>query len=298
MKLQLLYACLLFMVLSACAGSTESTDTSTTNHEMEATNYGLALYTLRDTLAQNPKDVLKTVADMGYKNIESAGYADGKFYGMEPTEFKAYLDKIGLTPLSSHNSSINFDNAEQIAKDVKAAGFTYLVIPIPPMGYFSYNPETQSMGMNSDIEKVTNTISTIAEIVSAQGLKCLYHNHDFEFLENENDIVPMDYLIENTDSKYLNFQLDLYWATKAGVDPLDYFAKAPGRFKAWHVKDMDDQGRFAPVGEGGIDFARILAEKKTAGMEAYFVEQDATFNHPPLEAIKVSLEGLQEIGFK
>lgn len=301
MKIQLLFALLLTLGLSACGSAGNSTENNqeTSNAEMENTdtNYGLALYTLRDTLAENPKDVLKAVADIGYKNIESAGYQDGQFYGMEPTEFKAYLDEIGLTPLSSHNSSITLDNAEQIAKDVKAAGFKYLVIPIPPMGYFTVDRETRKMGMSGDIEKVTNTISTIAEIVTDQGLECLYHNHDFEFLENEEGIVPMDYFIENTDPKFLNFQLDLYWATKAGTDPLDYFAKAPGRFKAWHVKDMDEEGRFAPVGEGGIDFERILAEKEVAGMEAYFVEQDATFNHTPMEAIKISLEGLKEIGF-
>lgn len=292
----------LLLVLMACTSPTGQSDNtqepSTTKMKNNNSNYGLALYTLRDAMAKAPKGTLKQVADMGYTNIEAAGYEDGKFYGMEPAEFKAYLDEIGLTPLSSHHGSITLNNAEQMAKDAKAAGFTYLVIPIPPMGYFTVDRETMKMGMSGDIEKVTNTINTIAEIVTAQGLQCLYHNHDFEFLEDENGIVPMDYFLENSDPKYLNFQLDLYWATKAGTDPLDYFAKAPGRFKAWHVKDMDEQGRFAPVGEGGIDFARILAQKEASGMEAYFVEQDATFNQTPLEAIQVSIKGLKEIGFE
>lgn len=302
MKIPLFYTFLLILSLSACSSPTETnnTTTETSNTEMENinANYGLALYTLRDAMAKDPKGVLKKVAEIGYKNIEAAGYADGKFYGMEPTEFKAYLEEIGLTPLSSHHGDISLNNAQQVTADVKAAGFKYLVIPIPPMGHFSFNSETQRMGMTGDIEKIMNIISTIAEIATDKGLECLYHNHDFEFLEDENGIVPMDYFIENSDPKYLNFELDLYWATKAGVDPLDYFAKAPGRFKVWHVKDMDEQGRFAPVGEGGIDFRRILAEKEVAGMEAYFVEQDATFNHTPMEAIKISYEGLQKVGFE
>ncbi|MGB3775991.1 MAG: sugar phosphate isomerase/epimerase, partial [Leeuwenhoekiella sp.] len=86
--------------------------------------------------------------------------------------------------------------------------------------------------------------------------------------------------------------------TKAGADPVAYFEKYPGRFKEWHVKDMDDQGRFAPVGTGSVDFKRILSEKNLAGMKYYFVEQDQTFNMEPLEAIKVSHKGLKEIGFK
>jgi sugar phosphate isomerase/epimerase len=93
--------------------------------------------------------------------------------------------------------------------------------------------------------------------------------------------------------------MDLYWMTKAGADPISYFEKYPGRFKAWHVKDMDKQGRFAPVGKGSIDFKRILAQKELSGMQYYFVEQDMTFDGlDPLEAIKISKAGIEEIGFK
>jgi len=93
--------------------------------------------------------------------------------------------------------------------------------------------------------------------------------------------------------------MDLYWMTKAGADPIAYFEKYPGRFKEWHVKDMDEQGRFAPVGKGSIDFKRILAQKELAGMQYYFVEQDQTYDGlEPLEAIKISKAGIEEVGFK
>jgi sugar phosphate isomerase/epimerase len=111
-------------------------------------------------------------------------------------------------------------------------------------------------------------------------------------------IVPIDYLLENCNPKYVNFQMDLYWVTKAGADPVAYFKRYPGRFKIWHVKDMDDQGRFAPVGNGKIDFKRVLDNKKLSGMQYYFVEQDACFNETALEAIVISHKGLAKIGFK
>ena len=130
------------------------------------------------------------------------------------------------------------------------------------------------------------------------GMKLLYHNHDFEFKKDKDGVVVIDYLLENTDPKYVNFQMDLYWVTKAGADPLAYFKKYPDRFKLWHVKDMDDQGRFSPVGNGTIDFGRILKEKEQSGMKYYFVEQDRTFNMKPLEAIKVSHDALGKIGFE
>ena len=92
--------------------------------------------------------------------------------------------------------------------------------------------------------------------------------------------------------------MDLFWVTKAGEDPVAYFKKYPGRFKMWHVKDMDSEGKFAPVGKGQINFSDILAQKKLSGMEYYMVEQDNTFDIAPLEAIKISHKGLIEIGFK
>ena len=92
--------------------------------------------------------------------------------------------------------------------------------------------------------------------------------------------------------------MDLYWVTKAGADPVEYFEKYPGRFKMWHVKDMDEEGKFAPVGTGTIDFARIREKKELSGMIYYIVEQDQTFELAPLEAIKISHGNLQKFGFK
>ena len=116
-------------------------------------------------------------------------------------------------------------------------------------------------------------------------------------MPDANGEVVIDYLLENCDPEFVNFQMDLYWVTKAGADPLAYFEKYPGRFKLWHVKDMDKEGRFAPVGNGTIDFETILAKKELSGMQSYFVEQDRTYTMEPLEAIKVSHEGLKKIGF-
>ena len=259
---------------------------------------GIALYTLRDTMGKDPKGVLRAVADMGYEYIEAAGYADGKYYGMTPADFKATLAEVGLKPMSSHQSSMTRENAKQEVADAKAAGFRYIVIPVPPEGIFHYDPATQTLGMKGTVAETSDIINTIAAEAAAQGMMALYHNHDFEFKPNADGVVPMDYFIENSNPDELNFQMDLYWVTKAGADPLEYFDRYPGRFKAWHVKDMDEQGRFAPVGTGSIDFDRILAAQEKSGMEFYLVEQDATFNETPMEAIAISHRALEEIGFE
>jgi sugar phosphate isomerase/epimerase len=259
---------------------------------------GLALYTVRDDMGTDAKATLQAVADAGYINIEAAGYKDGKYYNLSPEDFKKLLKQLGLNPISTHQSDVTLDNAEVMFADAKKAGFEYFVVPIPPMGLFKYDEETQTLGMTGGAANLASILTTLGEKCEKVGLKLLYHNHDFEFRKDEEGIVTIDYLLENTNPKYVNFQMDLYWVTKAGADPVAYFKKYPGRFKIWHVKDMDDQGRFAPVGNGNIDFSTILANKKLSGMKYYMVEQDRTFDMTPLEAIKISHKGIKKIGFK
>lgn len=288
----------LFLVLTFALGSCGPKTSSESTETVQAApaNFGgLALYTVRDAMGKDPKGTLQKVADAGYAYVEAAGYAEGKFYGMEPSEFKSYLESIGLTARSSHMGMVNLENADQLIADTKAAGISYFVIPVPPMGMFTFGPD--GMGMEGSPEKLVEILNTLGEKCEAAGINLLYHNHDFEFMENENGIVVADYILENTDPAQVNFQMDLFWVTKAGGNPTEYFAKYPGRFKAWHVKDMNADGEFAPVGTGSINFAEILAEKEKAGMELYFVEQDQTFDLDPLEAIKISHKGIKDIGF-
>lgn len=259
---------------------------------------GLALYTVRDDMGKDAKATLTAVAAAGYKYIEAAGYKDGKFYGMEPLVFKQTLKELGLIPISTHQGTVTLENADAMIADVKAAGFQYFVIPVPPMGLFTFDSKDRTMGMKGSVENLANILTTLGEKCQKAGLKLLYHNHNFEFMKNQDGIVPIEYLLENTNPKYVNFQMDLYWVTNAKADPIAYFKKYPGRFKIWHVKDMDDEGKFAPVGKGHIDFAKILAQKKLSGMKYYMVEQDNTFDLKPLEAIKISHKGLEVFGFK
>ena len=260
---------------------------------------GINLYTLREELNVNPKEILIKVRDLGYKNIEDAGYVNGKFYGMTPGVYRKFLDSIGLVPMSSHQGGITFENADATIIDLKTVGHKYLVVPIPPMGMFRFNPETKKMGMTGSAENLSKILNTLGKKCKESGLKLLYHNHDFEFEKDENGFVIMDYLLKNTDPEYVNFEIDLYWTVKAGADPMKYFEMYPGRFKAWHLKDMDDQGRFAPVGKGILDFAKYLTGKNKAGMEYYYVEQDMTYDGmTPLEAIKISHEAIKKLGCK
>lgn len=289
-------AAIAFTACSSKTSSEESTETMEAVVAEPASFGGLALYTVRDSMASNPKATLQAVADAGYAYVEAANYEDGKFYGMTPSEFNAYLESLGMTAKSAHMGMVTMENADQLIADVKAAGIEYFVIPVPPMGMFTFGKD--GMGMKGTADELVAIMDTLGEKCKNAGLQLLYHNHDFEFKPMADGTIIEEILLEKCNPEFVNFQMDLFWVTKAEVDPLTYFEKYPGRFKAWHVKDMNAEGNFAPVNTGSIDFKRILAEKEKSGMEFYLVEQDQTFGLDPMEAIKISHDGLGEIGFK
>ena len=258
---------------------------------------GLALYTVREDMSKDPKAVLEKVAEAGYAYVEAAGYKDGMYYGMKPEDFKKSLEKIGLKPMSTHQPTVTLENADQLIADAKAAGFSYFVIPVPPQGHFTRDAETGKRHMDGDLYPLVQMLDAVGKKCREAGLQLLYHNHDFEYEKNKEGIVPIDYMLEHCNPEYVNFQMDLYWVTKAGADPVAYVTPYPGRFLSWHVKDMDEEGKFAPVGRGKIDFRSILGERATSGMKFYLVEQDRTFELEPMEAIKISHKGLADLGF-
>jgi sugar phosphate isomerase/epimerase len=252
---------------------------------------GIQLYTVRDALNANAVEALKKVAQLGYKNLELAGYSNGKFYGMEPSEFKKVVSDLGMTVISSHTGvevkGVDTSNAQKMAEDHAKIGVKYCIQPW-------LVPERRK---TADMYKqFVSELNLVAEVMKKAGIQFGYHNHAFEF-ETVDGIVPYyDIYMKNTDPSLMTFELDIYWATKAGQDPIEMFKKYPGRFQLWHVKDMEkgaDQF-FAPVGTGTIDYKKIFKLQETSGMKYFFVEQDATRDNKPFDAIKTSIDNLKQ----
>jgi sugar phosphate isomerase/epimerase len=247
--------------------------------------YGVILYTVRDDMKKDPIATLTKIAEMGYQVIESAGYDKRKFYGMSPTEFKQEVESLGLKMVSSHHS-VNEKNLNEIIDDAKSSGLEYIIYPWMMTGNIDY------------YRKKADSFNKFGEALNKAGLKFCYHNHDFEFKLTDGKI-PYDILLENTNPDYVSFELDLYWITKAGFNPIDYFQKYQGRFKLWHVKDMknDDKKSFSEVGNGIIDFGKIFEKQELAGMKYYFVEQDTCIDYSPLESLKISIQNIKDKDF-
>ncbi len=224
---------------------------------------GLQLYTLRDWMAVSVPATLKMAAAVGYKELEFAGYFNHK-----PAQIKQMLNDEGLQAPSVHTPLTAFeDSVEKVIESALEVGHRYVVLP--------YLTDAQR-GSHIDVyKKLADNLNIWGEACNRAGLTLAYHNHAFEFIKTNNQL-PYDVLLNRTQPELLSMEMDLFWMAKAGQDPLVYFAQHPGRFKLWHVKDMDKAGEFADVGTGVINFAPIFAQAQKAGVEHYFIERDQT----------------------
>lgn len=256
---------------------------------------GIQLYTIRDAMAADVKGTLKKVSDIGYKNLELAGYADGKFYGFKPAEFKKIVKDLGMDIISSHSAveskGITIESAKLMADSHAALGVKYCIQPW-------VNDEDRTI---EKYKKMIGDWNKVGKIMKEVGIKFGYHNHNFEF-KTVNGIVPYyDIFMPEMDKDLITMELDLFWASKAGQDPIAMFQKYPGRFELLHFKDMHTkQAPFfdvikddvCSVGEGVIDFKKILTAKETAGMKYIFVEDDNQGNGKPFEGIDTSIRNI------
>ena len=250
-------------------------------------DYGIQLYTVRDDIPKDPKGVLKQLASFGYTQIESFEGKMGMFWGMAPADFKKYVNDLGMTAVSSHFNDIYKDTFTQKAADAATAGLKYLI-----------SPSESGAKTADDYKKLADRFNACGEICKKNGLQVGYHNHDAIFKPVDNQ-VPMDILLNNTDKDTVVFEMDIYWVVTAGVDPVAYLKKYDGRFKLGHLKDRikntDKHDASCILGQGSIDYPKILDEAEDHGMKYFIVEQERYDNTTPIESAKANAEYLSKL---
>ncbi|MBZ4676073.1 MAG: sugar phosphate isomerase [Anaerophaga sp.] len=256
----------------------------------EKKEIGLQLYSVRDAMKEAPVETVKKVGEMGYTFVESAGYADGKFYGMDPEAFKSLTEESGMKFISSHTGQALPDSAswdetmqwwDRCIDAHKRAGVKYIV-----------QPSMDEVGYNSldGLKRYCEYFNAVGEKCRENGILFGYHNHSGEFAELEGQVI-YDFMLQNTDPDKVFFQIDLYWIKEGGKNPVDYFNNYPGRFLLWHVKDEKELGA-----SGEMDFESSFALADKAGVDYIIVEVEK-YNFDPLESVKKSLEFLQNADF-
>ncbi|MBI4167243.1 MAG: sugar phosphate isomerase/epimerase [Acidobacteria bacterium] len=248
---------------------------------------GLEIYTVRDMFAKDPAKTLKEVAAAGYQEVEIGP-------GVKPSELKQELKAAGLNAPSGYfNSPKTLDEWKQSVEQAHNYGLRYIVV--------GDNPR-----LNADEwKKRADLYNECGNVARGEGMQFCYHAHFLELAEVDGTS-GYDILLSRCDPKLLKMEMDIFWVTYAGKDPLPYWKRYPGRFPLLHIKDMrkgvsispqeyppeNGPNPFAPVGRGTIDWSKIFAHVHEAGAQHIFVEQDRC-NLPPLEAIKISYEYLR-----
>ena len=273
---------------------------------MKQFKVGLQLYSVREDMEKDFEGTLKAVKDMGYDYVEFAG-----FFGKTSEEVNEILDRVGLTAISVHEGTQNFNEKGREAIDyLKNIGVKYCAIP-----WYDKNE------MENNWDEMIADFKNFSKALKDAGIKLLYHNHDFEFKKIDGEFM-IDRLYRELDTEVIDPEFDTCWVHYAGENPCQYIEKYAGRVEVIHLKDFvcknpgggpvyalidkdgneikntrEDSGfEFRPVGSGIQDFPAILAAAEKSGTEIVIVEQDSFVGIEPLEAVKQSREYLKTLG--
>lgn len=242
---------------------------------MPALPYALQLYTVREPLDRDVPGTLAQIKAAGYDFVETAGT-----HGLAPAAFREQLEAAGLTPISAH---IGYEQSAvdpaAAAAEAQALGVPYVVVPW--LG-------TEVCPDLAAWRAAAAKLDEAGAVFRDHGLLLCYHNHDDEFIPVEGTR-PYDILLGETKPEHLAAEVDTYWVTYAGADPVALIASLAGRCPLLHIKDMEagDDRFFAPVGRGIIDWAPIFAAGIAAGAEWFIAEQDET-RGDPIESVAIS----------
>jgi len=259
---------------------------------------GLQLYTVRELMKQDFDTTVASVAKIGYKEVEFAGY-----FGKSPKQVRATLDSNGLTSPSAHHPIEALESKlSEIIDGANVIGQKFLVCP-----YLEVKMRTAD-----GYKHLAESCNQIGETAQKAGIQLCYHNHSFEFekVDGLDGKLPFDYLLAQTDPKRVKIEMDLCWMTVAGQDPIAYFNKYPGRFPLVHAKDWTSEGggsrdyegavghpvtgHMTNVGSGTIDWKKLFAQSSKAGIKHYFVEND---DAKSLDDPRASYEYLAKLQF-
>jgi sugar phosphate isomerase/epimerase len=250
---------------------------------LEKSNLGVQLYTVRNIIGQNPSGVLKSIEQIGYTEVEAIYASLNKIWSA--------LKQTSLRAVSVHGGLPEFQKSGVFA-DLKQRGFEYAVVPYLPT---DRGPDAVK-GFAADLDK-------LGQQAKENGLTLCYHNHAHDF-KPMNGTTPLEMLLSETQRDLVQLEMDVFWVSVAGRNPVDLLKQYSGRVPLVHLKDKAKgvpvqqsehvpPGAFKSVGSGVLDFPAILQAADNAGVKHYFVEQDQTPGNP-LDSLRKSYNYLQQ----
>jgi len=279
--------------------------------ESAATNIGVQLFSVPKSLEKNFRQGIALLAQLGYKEVEfygpysfsapyaitrwstitpQLGFSGSGFFGLTASQARAILDENGMAAPSMHTDLDTLQTKmNELAGAAHVLGSSYVVLPSIPQD------KRQTL---DDYKKMAEAFNVIGEQAQREGLKFAYHNHGYGLHEMEGHI-PLNVILEQTDPRLVSLEMDIFWMTAGGGDPVEYLKTYPDRYRMMHLKDMKKLMHFkgdggdpsqwidlfqymTTVGDGVLDIKAIVAQARKSGVEHLFVEQDMAA-HPKVE---------------
>lgn len=242
----------------------------------------LQLYSIREECARDLSYSLQAVAQMGYEGVEFAGY-----YDRSAEELREMCDDLGLKIIGTH-TGVNTLLGDELAKTVafnQTLGNPYLIVPGLSAEYQS-SPQTW--------RDTAELFNGIAEKIADQGMFTGYHNHTAEFQPMDGEI-PWDIFGSNTREDVV-MQIDIGHVLRAGADPVAYLERYPGRAKLVHLKEYSATNDTAVIGEGDVPWEDVFRASETVGGTEWYIVEQETYSHPPIECAEQCIENLRKMG--
>jgi sugar phosphate isomerase/epimerase len=240
---------------------------------LSAQEIGLQLYSLRNEFKTDVPGTLAKIKEWKIKLIEGGGT-----YGLPVDEYKKLLQQNNLEMVSYGAGFEELaENPQAVIDNAKAFGAKFIMC--------AWVPHKEGEFTMDDVKKAIDVFSTAGKLMYENGLKFCYHPHGYEFRPYGNG-TQFDYMVENTDPRYVNFEMDVFWVKHPGQDPVALLKKYPNRFLMLHLKDREpgtkgnQEGR-APdetnvvLGKGDVGIADIMKEAKKIGIKYYFIEDES-----------------------
>ena len=286
-------------------------------------NIGIQLFSLPFLLEKDFVAAIKMLQEMGYKELElygpypfsdpsaikgweaitpALGFSGSGYFGRTIKEIKSILDDHGMSSPSAHTDLETLKNGMgSLAEAAHILGHQYVVLPAIP------DEERQTL---DDYKRIADLFNQIGSEAKKLGIKFAYHNHGYGIKPLENNIVPLEIIIDNTDPEVVFLEMDIYWTTAGGADPITYLNKYPDRYHLLHLKDMKPKKQFSgdggdasqwmelfpfmtTAGNGELKVDQIVEIGLKTGVQHFFVEQDMVAE--PEIALKKSIEFLKKI---
>lgn len=272
--------------LGSLASSIMSCNTLGNNHSFKIKDFGIQLYSIKEDMLKSPFEVLVKLAEYGYKTLESFESDLGIYWGMSNMEFKREVENVGMKLIASHvDINVNFEaKVDEAAK----AGVQHLICP------------SIDGGNTLDYYRAfADKFNECGEICQKAGIRFGYHNHGYSFKPIDG-IYPQDIIMENTDAKLVDFEIDLYWVLTAGEDPIRWLQKYPNRFTHCHLKDrenlpLDQEDASIDLGKGILNIPEVLKVAENNGLKHIIIEQERYPIAEPLEATRANANYLKGI---